>query len=417
MEDHRDELVVILAGYEREMAEFLSANSGLRSRLANPWHFEDYTTDQLTDIGVSHAESEGYRLGDAGRAALRGVLQSTPRGPGFGNGRVARQLVDDAIMRQAVRLANRRTQDDNSDLTNDELTLLLPDDIDARRTEEVGAADPLMELDNLVGLAKTKETVRRVVHMVEVDRARVQAGLPSVVSSRHMVFAGNPGTGKTTVARLVGQALKKAGALRTGTVVEASRPDLVGRFIGHTAPKTQQLVESALGGVLFIDEAYSLTNRHADNDFGPEALEVLLKLMEDYRDDIVVIVAGYNEPMQQFLDANEGLRSRFPHWIDFPDYTTGELRSIWDGLVAGAKMACTPEADGAVTGALDQLRSDPGFANGRSVRSLFESAVARQATRVAVSGDMSVEALSTLTADDVVQAVRDMTASSRPRPA
>ncbi|MFF0250791.1 AAA family ATPase [Streptosporangium sandarakinum] len=205
--------------------------------------------------------------------------------------------------------------------------------------------------------------MRKVVSLIQADHLRARHGLPGIVASRHMVFAGNPGTGKTTVARLVGRALARANALRSGHLVEVARADLVAGYIGQTAMKTKRVVEQALGGVLFIDEAYTLARiRDDERDFGREAVDTLLKLMEDHRDDLVVIVAGYQDPMRHFLDSNEGLRSRFSHWVDFDDYDLDELHRIWDGQMSSARFACADGSRAHLDAALVALRSAPGFA-------------------------------------------------------
>ena len=382
MEDHRNDLIVIVAGYEKEMSDFLAANPGLRSRFAATWRFADYTNEQLVGIGAAYAEEQGFALADDALDALRGVLETQPRGPGFGNGRAARQLIDEAIVRQAERLATA----DASDLTVHALVELLPVDLDPRLATESQASNPLAELDSLTGLQAAKQVVQQAIALITADRERARQGLPTVGASRHMIFAGNPGTGKTTAARTMARALGTAGVLRSGHLVEVSRSDLVGEWIGQTAPKTTRIIEQALGGVLFIDEAYALVRPATPNDFSYEAVETLLKLMEDYRDDLLVIAAGYSGPMREFISSNEGLRSRFVTWVEFADYDDDELLAIWDGLLAGKGLATSASTRRLVQEMLRALRVQPGFANGRTVRMLFEATATAQATRLAGIG-------------------------------
>jgi hypothetical protein len=245
-----------------------------------------------------------------------------------------------------------------------------------------GATDEVLaRLRQLVGLEPVKIEVERLVKSREFSNARVAKGLPAIEQSPHLVFTGNPGTGKTTVARLVAEVYKSLGILKKGHVVEADCSKLIAAYIGQTPIKTRRICEQARGGVLFIDEAYGLTS-HQHQGYGPEAVETLLKFMEDNRGDIVVIVAGYPKEMQGFLDANPGLRSRFDVVIDFPDYSTPELTSIFDLYLDQYKLQLTPDARNRLVDFTVALPRGRGFGNGRAMRNLFNEVVRRQAVRV-----------------------------------
>ncbi len=258
----------------------------------------------------------------------------------------------------------------------------------------------LAELDALVGLAAVKAEVKLVTNLLRIEKLRTERGLAVVEHSRHLVFTGNPGTGKTTVARLLAQIYRTLGVVEKGQLVETDRSGLVAGYIGQTAIKVKEVFTSALGGVLLIDEAHALA-RGQDRDFGHEAIDMIVKLMEDHRDDVVLIVAGYPDEMATFLDANPGLRSRFPKTIFFDDYSNEELLRIFDGMAAKSHYQPTDEARARVLEYVGARPRDRGFGNARLVRNLFEAAVSAQASRVVELGDVSDEVLVTLEAADI----------------
>ena len=260
----------------------------------------------------------------------------------------------------------------------------------------------LAELDSLVGLEEVKSEVRKIVNLAKVNEARRAQGLKVPPMTYHMVFTGNPGTGKTTVARIVARAFRALGIAKTGQRVETDRSGLVGRYEGETAVKTNAKIDEAIGGILFVDEAYQLVSGEND-DYGKEAIATLLKRMEDDRDRLIVIAAGYTDEMRDFLDANSGLRSRFPRMIEFAGYTAPELAAIFRSMAKKNEFALAPDLDAGLDAAIAKLtaKRDRTFGNARFVRQLFEDATARQATRLAESGELDAEALKTLALADL----------------
>jgi type VII secretion ATPase EccA len=272
----------------------------------------------------------------------------------------------------------------------------------------------LAELDALVALEPVKQQVRSLVAFLQVQSERRERGLAATAAAQHLVFVGNPGTGKTTVARLVGRMYRAMGLLRKGHVVEVDRAGLVSQYVGTTAIKTDRVIKGALDGVLFIDEAYSLAREGAAGwDYGPEAVQALLKRMEDHRDRLVVIVAGYPELMHEFLESNPGLRSRFAREIAFPDYTSEELTEIVESLCADHQYALDPEARDLLPELFEARRHRATFGNARFARTLFEAALNAQAVRLSDAGALDGLGrgdLMQLTASDFLRAVEDLAA-------
>ena len=269
-----------------------------------------------------------------------------------------------------------------------DLLAILPGEYTAD-LEEVKA-----EMDGIIGLDEVKDYVLRLEDAIAVQRRRAAAGMKTAGVSMHMIFTGNPGTGKTTIARLVGKYLKAIGALSGGQLVEVSRADLVGRYVGHTAPLTQKVIQSALGGVLFIDEAYSLYRGEQDT-FGLEAIDTLVKGMEDHRDELVVILAGYTKEMEEFLQSNSGLRSRFPNKIEFPDYTGAELLAITKLTAKGKGYKLTQECDGPLRAFYDRKQAENAAenGNGRLARNTLEAAILNQGRRLAAEPEAALDEL------------------------
>ncbi len=278
--------------------------------------------------------------------------------------------------------------------------------VEVAATEDAHELDELLaELGSLVGLTGVKHQVNIMVNLIQVQKMRANLGMRTADISKHMVFLGNPGTGKTTIARLLANIYRALGVLRTGQLVEVDRSGLVRGYVGQTATRTQEVVDEALGGVLFIDEAYALTVGKGENDFGQEAVDTLLKAMEDHRDDLVVIVAGYTDLMERFLDSNPGLRSRFGTRIVFDDYTADELIAILQQQLARQDYALSPAALEKARALIEQRVADKpdNFANARDIRNFQERAIANHAVRVAglAGAEDSKELLSTIEPEDL----------------
>jgi len=422
-EDERDNLIVILAGYQRQMEDFLASNPGLNSRFAMRIRFGGYSPAELMELAQAALAQRGESLDGEAVRELSRMMEDVGRRriiDELGNGRFVRSLLEKAGQARDVRVMTRGPEPAAS-----ELMTLRAEDLEQAFVELTSrfrgyaeaptVENALAELDELVGLEPVKRQVHEIAAQLRVARLRDRQGLASQPPARHFVFTGPPGTGKTTVARILGRIFAALGLLVRPEVVEAHRADLVGEHLGSTAIKTGKLIDSALGGVLFIDEAYSLYNPgYSGGDaYGSEAVATLLKRAEDDRDRLVIVLAGYPEDMDRFLRSNPGLASRFSVRIGFPSYTPAELAQIMTVIAEQASDSFDPDAlpvleqifrDACDRGRIDEL------GNGRFARSLFERACAARDLRVADLGEAASAAdLTTVTAADITTAVAGLT--------
>jgi SpoVK/Ycf46/Vps4 family AAA+-type ATPase len=376
-------LVVILAGPQPQITEVLNISAQLADRFPAVITFPPYTPGELAAIFAYRAADAGFTLGPGtADAAARTLAQAAARDD-CGSARLALRLLDQTAARQARRIMT-------SDGTPADLTVLTPADVpDALKTPGAGQppGDPMAELAAMTGLTAVKQQIRLLVAEAKAEQLRRDAGMPARIPSRHMIFTGQPGTAKTTIARLIAAIYAQLGVLSSGHLVEVTRTELVGRYIGQTAPKVTDAVARALGGVLFIDEAYTLAISRSSKDFGAEAVATLNKLMEDHRRDLVVIAAGYETEMTRFLAANTGLASRFANTVHFPSYTDPELSAIFAAMASEAGFRLADDVHPQLHAILTATPRGPDFGNARAIRNLLDKTISAQALRITTSAD------------------------------
>ena len=402
MEDDRGKFVLIVAGYPKEMDRFIDSNPGLKSRFDRYFDLPDYTPPELLAIFKSIAASQKYEVEEAAEERLAKICDAMylRRDKNFANGREVRQMFERCLVLQAKRLSSQTTLDEQ------ELSLIRVEDIPSMYEGEkaITLEDTLQQLENLIGLDSVKRAIRTLINYLEVDKARASAGGRETPLTIHFVFSGNPGTGKTTVARILADIFKAMGLLPKGHLVEVTRKDLIGQYMGQTAPRTNNRIDEAIGGVLFVDEAYALVPEGPGDSYGKEAVTTLLERMENDRGRFVVIAAGYKDEMETFLDSNPGLRSRFTKHVDFEDYTPTELKEIFLSMAKSKGMELSERVEELLTQLFTDMydRRDRNFANGRTVRNIFDMVLQNQANRVTALPEegWSPETLTIITPDD-----------------
>ncbi len=403
MENQRDNVIVILAGYNERMQAFMKINEGLKSRIPHWIAFPDYTTDELTDIFKRMLQERGFRATEDAIKEAGYIFEKARHTDNFGNGRYVRNLLERAVQNQGIRLLSVREKASN--IPKEELFQITKTDIGMLHEgtqEERAAGTAKKELEALIGLSSAKKVIHKAIANYKLKKLCMERGIQKENVSLHMVFTGNPGTAKTTVARLFAEIMKDEKVLPTGNFVEVGRAELVGDHVGSTALLVKRKFKEAQGGVLFIDEAYSLCDGY-ENGFGDEAINTLVQEMENHRDDVIVIFAGYPDPMKQFLDRNPGMLSRIAFHVKFEDYSTDELCGITKLMLTKKQMKITDTALEKLRENYESVRENNDYGNGRYVRKILEEAEMNLAERILKleEAKITTELLSTIEACDI----------------
>ena len=409
MEDERGRLIVIVAGYPKEMQDFITSNTGLQSRFNQYFTFQDYKGDELLEIFRRICSERNLVLSPEAESKCGRYFSHlyASRTKTFGNARAIRNFFEELIRVQAIRLSAL------NDPGNEELQMITESDIEESVKDEFNddkeeTLDQIMgELSGMIGLGNIKEEIVKLANYIKVEKLRKTRGLQTTPLVLHSLFLGAPGTGKTTVARILGRVFKSLGLLAKGHVVEVTRTDLVARYVGQTAPKTDKVIDSAINGILFVDEAYMLT-RGGENDFGQEAIDTLLKRMEDERDKLIVILAGYTTLMKKVVDSNPGLASRFTRSFTFINYSVRELTDIFSYNCKKKGYFILKDTTEQISDYFSNFegRTSSDFGNARFVRNLFEKTVQELSARLASVDNPATEELNTITKEDFLQAIK-----------
>ncbi|MBQ9356802.1 MAG: AAA family ATPase, partial [Prevotella sp.] len=401
LEDDRGKYICIVAGYTEQMHDFIDSNPVLKSRFTQTIHFDVYTPDELTQIFLSMAESRKFELDEEMRAAVHRQFEQLylRRDKNFGNAREARRIFDETVSRQSQRLVEMMSQPDV--LVSDnvmegffrtDMYRLTPADLPMEQDSKARPLDEVLnELDDFIGMTSVKDHIRRlaVQSMFMKQRATVGAGNVQQMAM-NFILTGNPGTGKTSIARKMGEVLQSMDILPTSRVIECSRANLVGKYMGETPKIVNSMCDKAMGGILFIDEAYTLSD--TNDQYGKEAIDTLMKRMEDDRGKFVVIAAGYKDKMEEFLQANAGLASRFTHKMHIDDYSEEELLEIFKKMAQKDQYILSPPAEFKALGIISSMvaRKDENFGNAREMRNLFDRTVQQLSLRVSQMDPMQV---------------------------
>ena len=382
MENRRDDVIVIMAGYSERMRAFMDINEGMKSRVPYWVDFPDYSTEELVEIFKLMTKQRNLSVTDDAVNEAEYIFEKMRNTENFGNGRYVRNLIDHALQNQAVRLLDKRKE--SNKIQNKELSQICKEDIsalDEGLQERRPAGSAKAELDDMIGLESVKKVINRAIGYYKYNKRCLEKGMIKEKPSMHMMFSGNPGTAKSTVARLFGEIMRDEKVLATGKFVEVGRATLVGQYVGSTAKIVKQKFKEAQGGILFIDEAYSLVDDR-QNSFGDEAINTIVQEMENCRDNTVVIFAGYTDRMKQFLERNPGMSSRLAFQIDFEDYTTDELCDIAKLMASKKQMVITDKAMKKLHDNFEKARLVEGYGNGRYVRNCLEEAEMNLAERI-----------------------------------
>ncbi|MFB2973247.1 AAA family ATPase [Aerosakkonema sp. BLCC-F183] len=403
MEDERHRLAVIVAGYPDKMADFINSNPGLPRRFGTEILFEDYTPAELVEIFRQRVSRVQCGITPDLEIALMNLFSQwyQRRDQNFGNAGLVENLFN-----QMDELRSQRVIAQNLDRVGEPFQIVdLPSQYrqEGRKNEE-NLQELWQELDNMIGLHSVKQAIREMINTQIANQRLREAGMQTQeeIETRHLLFTGNPGTGKTTVARLIGRIFKALGILQKGQFVEVNREKLVAGYVGQTALKTKEAIQSALDGVLFIDEAYALRRSESGNDFGVEAIDTLVPMMENERDRLVVILAGYSREMEQFMNANSGIASRIAYKIEFPDYNDEQLDEMFLSMCQQAGWIVTPEVSASLQVFFRKMYQNRGgnFGNGREVRNLYEVMVRRLKTRI-VRDNLTEDTMRTFALEDI----------------
>lgn len=409
MEDSRNNMIVIMAGYTNEINHLVQTNPGIASRFPIHIDFPDYTTDEMVQIFQKLCTDNQYTIDNKALTSIKHILQTSQdfNSPhSFGNGRGVRNLFEKTIFNQSLRIVSEKlsSPEDIAAITEDDVLLGQKVTID---TSPKNIEDMMTPLNELIGLDNIKTDIHDLIHLIHAQKIRQSAKLPITDIALHSLFMGPPGTGKTSVARILGRILKDIGFLKKGHVVEVDKEKLTGRYIGWSAKIAAEKFKEAEGGILFIDEAYNLTGSHNEksNSFAEESLNTILKLMEDNRNKVMVICAGYEKEMKQFLKSNSGLESRFPRHLTFKSYKTDEMVSIFKKLCDDNQYKPTPAALKKLGDHLSTMQEDAinKAGNGRYIRNIFEKTMISQSRRITL-GTLDVsntKTLTTITEEDI----------------
>lgn len=407
LEDDRGKFVCIVAGYTKEMHDFLQSNPGMKSRFNKVIEFKDYNGDELTEIFRRIVNKNRFTLSSDADENIGNFFNNlyACRTRNFGNAREVRNIFDEAKKHQSHRLAKLRK---NGEYSPEEAFILTREDIEGEASiRPMSLNDVLSEMDrDFVGMDNVKQAVRNLGVTIAANIRRSQAGVGDINKiGVHVLLTGNPGTGKTTVARTLGKVFKSIRLLPTDKVIEVDKSTLVGQYVGTTPQKVNEIIDRAMGGVLFVDEAYTLSQDSNSNSFGREAIETLMKRMEDDRGKFVCILAGYRDLMEEFVRVNPGIDSRISHRIHIEDYSSEELSEIFLRMVAQQKMSIAPDAVKKVNRVIDNMVTVKAkdFGNARDVRKLFDKTIEQQAIRIQnLPNNVSTQELSTIIADDII---------------